>query len=61
MIYYDVGGKSPNYDAFGVFRALHSHKPPNYSHTVGLPSHFSAHIGADPKAFHPLMSKLMWI
>ena len=24
MIYIDVGGKSPNYDAYGLFRALHS-------------------------------------
>ena len=23
----DVGGKSPNYDAYGLFRALHSHNP----------------------------------
>ena len=36
----DVGVKSPNYDAYGLFRALHSHNPPNYSHIVGLPSHF---------------------
>ena len=56
----DVGVKSPNYDAYGLFRALHSHNPPNYSHIVGLSSHFYAHIGAGPKVFHPLMSKLMW-
>ena len=24
-------------------------------------SQFEAHIGADPKVFHPLMSKLMWM
>ena len=24
---YDVGVKSPNYDAYGLFRALHSHNP----------------------------------
>ena len=36
----DVGVKSPNYDAYGLFRALHSHNPPNYSHIVGLSSHF---------------------
>ena len=41
----DVGVKSPNYDAYGLFRALHSHNPPNYSHIVGLSSHFYAHIG----------------
>ena len=23
----DVGVKSPNYDAYGLFRALHSHNP----------------------------------
>ena len=53
--------KVPNYDAYGLFRALHSHNPPQYSHIVGLSSHFYAHIGADPKVFHPPMSKLMWI
>ena len=38
--------KVPNYDAYGLFRALHSHNPPHYSHIVGLSSHFYAHIGA---------------
>ncbi|HAJ39757.1 MAG TPA: hypothetical protein DCM22_04395, partial [Lachnospiraceae bacterium] len=38
--------KVPNYDAYGLFRALHSHNPPQYSHIVGLSSHFYAHIGA---------------
>ena len=52
--------KVPNYDAYGLFRALHSHNPPQYSHIVGLSSHFYAHIGAGPKVFHPPMSKLMW-
>ncbi len=28
---------------------------PQYSHIVGLSSHFYAHIGAGPKVFHPLM------
>ena len=56
-----LGSKAPNYDACGLFRAMHSHNPPNYSHIVGLASHFYAHIGAGPKVFHPLMSKLMWI
>ena len=32
----DVGVKSPNYDAYGLFRALHFHNPPHYSHIVGL-------------------------
>ncbi|RHP11037.1 hypothetical protein DWZ93_03330 [Dorea sp. AF36-15AT] len=40
FIYYDVGVKSPNYDACGLFCAMHSHNPPNYSHIVGLISHF---------------------
>ena len=53
--------KVPDYDAYGLFRALHSHNPPQYSHIVGLSSHFYAHIGAGPKVFHPPMSKLMWI
>ena len=53
--------KVPNYDAYGLFRALHSHNPPQYSHIVGLSSHFYAHIGAGPNVFHPPMSKLMWI
>ncbi|WP_349191559.1 hypothetical protein, partial [Hominisplanchenecus faecis] len=44
---------APNYDAYGLFRALHSHNPPQYSHIVGLSSHFYAHIGAGPKVFHP--------
>ncbi|MFR8121689.1 MAG: hypothetical protein ACLU77_07960 [Waltera sp.] len=33
---------------------------PQYSHIVGLSSHFYAHIGVGPKVFHPPMSKLMW-
>ncbi len=41
--------KVPNYDAYGLFRALHSHNPPKYSHIVGLSSHFYAHIGMGPK------------
>ena len=65
-IFYDLNimmwvSKVPNYDAYGLFRALHSHNPPQYSHIVGLSSHFYAHIGAGPKVFHPPMSKLMWI
>ena len=53
--------KGPNYDAYGLFRALHSHNPFRYSHIVGLLSHFYAPIGAGHKVFHPPMSKLMWI
>ena len=49
----DVGVKSPNYDAYGLFRALHSHNPPNYSHIVGLSSHFYAHIGGGSQGLSP--------
>uniref|UniRef100_UPI003FEDB0EF hypothetical protein n=1 Tax=Lachnospira sp. TaxID=2049031 RepID=UPI003FEDB0EF len=45
-------------DTYGLFRATHSHNPTQYSHIVGLSSHFYAHIGAGPKVFHPPMSKL---
>ena len=57
---YDVGVKSPDVDAYGLLRATHFHNPTQYSHIVGLSSHFYAHIGAGPKVFHPLMSKLIW-
>ena len=43
------GSKAPDFDAYGLFRATHSHNHTQYSH-----------IGASPKAFHPPMSKLMW-
>ena len=52
--------KTPDFDAYGLFRATHSHNPTLYSHIVGLSSHFYAHIGADHKVFRPLMSKLIW-
>ena len=54
------GSKAPDFDAYGLLRATHSHNPTQYSHIVGLSSHFYAHIGAGPKVFHPLMSKLIW-
>ena len=54
------GSKVPDFDACGLLRATHSHNPTQYSHIVGLSSHFYAHIGAGPKVFHPPMSKLMW-
>ena len=54
------GSKAPDFDAYGLFRAAHSYNPPQYSHIVGLSSHFYAHIGAGPKVFRPHMSKLMW-
>ena len=44
------GSKAPDSDAYGLFRATHSHNPTLYSHIV-----------AGPKVFHPLMSKLMWV
>ena len=30
----------PDFDAYGLFRATHSHNPTQYSHIVGLKSHF---------------------
>ena len=70
------GSKAPDFDACGLLRATHSHvsaplrsvldmchwhiDPTQYSHIVGLSSHFYAHIGAGPKVFHPPISKLMW-
>ena len=59
IIYMMLGSKAPNCDAYGLFRATHSHNPPQYSHIVEYTSHFYAHIGAGLKAFHLLMSKLM--
>ena len=60
LIYLMSGSKAPDFDAYGLLRATHSHNPTQYSHIVGLSSHFYAHIGAGPKVFHPPMSKLMW-
>ena len=54
------GSKAPDFDTYGLLRATHSHNPTQYSHIVGLSSHFYAHIGAGLKVFHPLMSKLTW-
>ena len=50
----------PYADAYGLFRAPHSHNPTRYSHIGELAFHFYAHIGADPKVFQPHMSKLLW-
>ena len=50
------GSKAPDFDAYGLLRATHSHNPTLYSHIVGLSSHFYAHIGAGPKVFYPPMS-----
>ena len=30
-----LGSKAPNYDTYGLFRALHSHNPTRHSHIVG--------------------------
>ena len=54
------GSKAPDFDAYGLLRATHSHNPPDMSIKVGLSSHFYAHIGAGQKVFYPPMSKLMW-
>lgn len=40
--YYDVRGKSPDFDAYELFRATHSHNSTQYSHIVELSSHFYA-------------------
>ena len=50
--------KVPNYDAYGLFRALHSHNPFRYSHIVGLLSHFYAPILAGQEVKTPSASKL---
>ena len=55
------GAKVPDFDAYGLFRAAHSHNPTQYSHIVELSSHFYAHIWAGHKVIHPPMSKLMWV
>ena len=46
-----------NPDIYGLFRAAHSHNPTQYSHIVGLSSHFYAHIGVDCKVFPPTYEK----
>ena len=40
------GSKAPDFDTYGLLRAMHYHNPTQYSHIVGLSSHFYAHIGA---------------
>ena len=39
------GSKAPDFDTYGLLRATHYHNPTQYSHIVGLSSHFYAHIG----------------
>ena len=60
-LYLMLESQVSNSDIYGLFRAAHSHNPTQYSHIVGLSSHFYAHIGAGCKVFHPPMSKLMWV
>nr|WP_288645380.1 hypothetical protein [uncultured Mediterraneibacter sp.] len=55
-----LGAKAPNYDTYGLFRAMHSHNPTHYSHIVKLTLHFYAHIGAGPKAITPPLCKHRW-
>ena len=55
------GAKVLDFDAYGLFRAAHSHNPAQYSHIAELSSCFYAHIRAGHKVIHPLMSKLMWV
>ena len=55
------GSKAPDSDAYGLFRATHSHNPTLYSHTVGLSSHFYAHIGAGQNiVYHNFSKKGEW-
>ena len=44
--------KDPNYDACGLFRALHSHNPAQYSHIVGYTSHLCSYRGG-PQGLSP--------
>ena len=47
------GSKAPDFDAYGLLRAPHSHNPTQYSHIVGLSSHFYAHIGSGSQGLSP--------
>ena len=47
------GSKAPDFDAYGLLRAMHSHNPTQYSHIVGLSSHFYAHIGGGSQGLSP--------
>ena len=60
ILYNDVGDKSPQPGCLRIVPCCALPQSPQYSHIVGYTSHFYAHIGAGPKAFHPLMSKIMW-
>ncbi|WP_443734401.1 hypothetical protein [[Ruminococcus] lactaris] len=54
------GSKAPDFDAYGLLRATHSHNPTEYSHIVGLSSHFYAHIGEGLKVILPPVCKHTW-
>ena len=47
------GSKAPDFDTYELFRATHSHNSPQYSHIVGLSSHFYAHIGGESQGLSP--------
>lgn len=54
------GSKVPNFDTCELFRASHFHNFPQYSHIVGLSSHFHVHIVGVPRS-NPPISELMWV
>ena len=39
------GAKVPDFDAYGLFRAAHSHNPPQYEHKSGMIVPRYANIG----------------
>ena len=47
------GSKAPDFDAYELLRATHSHNSTQYSHIVGLSSHFYAPIGGGSKGLSP--------
>ena len=47
-----LGSKAPNYDTYELFRATHSHNSNQYSHIVGLSSHFFDPILQCPNLSH---------
>ena len=51
------GSKAPDFDAYGLFRATHSHNSTQYSHIVKLTLHFYAHIGAGHQVIKLLLCK----
>mgnify|MGYP001030832461 CR=1 FL=1 len=49
------GSKVPDFDAYGLLRATHSHNPTQYSHIVKLTLHFYAHVGGVSQGHHPTL------